>query len=139
MTAPIPRPVPDVDNAPFWEGCREHELRLQRCNGCGTVRFPPRPRCHVCRSGAATWERMSGRGVVHTFTICHPPVLPAYADRVPYNVVVVELAEGPFLVSNLVDAEPEVGAPVEVTWRDVDDKLTLPQFRPATAPRPVTG
>ena len=129
MTNPIPRPVPDVDNAPFWAGCRDHELRLQRCADCGTVRFPPRPRCHECRSAAATWEVMSGRGVVHTFTICHPPVLPAYADRVPYNVVVVELDEGPFIVSNLIDGEPEVGLPVDLCWLDVDEELSLPQVR----------
>jgi uncharacterized OB-fold protein len=129
MTTPIPHPVPDVDNAPFWAGCHDHELRLQRCGDCGTVRFPPRPRCHECRSADAAWEVMSGRGVVHTFTICHPPVLPAYADRVPYNVVVVELDEGPYLVSNLVDGEPDVGLPVEVCWLDVDEELSLPQVR----------
>lgn len=132
MTAPLPRPAPDADNAPFWDGCREHVLRMQRCSDCGAVRFPPRPRCPACRSAGATWEEMSGRGVVHTFTICHPPVLPAYADRVPYNVIVVALEEGPFLVSNLEGAEPEVGLPVEVCWTDVDDELTLPRFRPAT-------
>jgi len=111
MTIPIPRPVPDVDNAPFWAGCRDHELRLQRCADCGTVRFPPRPRCHECRSAAATWEVMSGGGVVHTFTICHPPVLPAYADRVPYNVVVVELDDDPSIrfVGNVVAAAGERG------------------------------
>jgi uncharacterized OB-fold protein len=66
-----------------------------------------------------------------SFTICHPPVLPAYTDRVPYNVIVVRLDEGPYLVSNLIDADPAVGLRVTVTFTDIDDGLTLPQFRPA--------
>jgi uncharacterized OB-fold protein len=67
---------------------------------------------------------------VVSFTICHPPVLPAYADKVPYNVVVVRLDEGPHLVSNLIDADPQVGLRVTVTFTDIDDKLTLAQFTP---------
>jgi uncharacterized OB-fold protein len=70
---------------------------------------------------------------VYSFTICDPPVLPAFAAKVPYNVVVVELDEGPFIVSNLVDCENEeitVGMPVEVCFVEIDDALTVPQFRP---------
>jgi uncharacterized OB-fold protein len=73
-----------------------------------------------------------GTGTVASFTICYPPVLPAFADRVPYNAVVVQLDEGPFMVSNLVDVDNdaiEVGAPVEVIYVDLDDDLSLPQFR----------
>ena len=80
------------------------------------------------------WEKVSGRGVVASYTICYPPVLPAFADGVPYNAVVVELDEGPFLVSNAVGIDNDeiaVGMPVEVTFVDLDDDLTLPQFRPA--------
>ena len=75
---------------------------------------------------------MRGTGTVASFTICYPPVLPAFADRAPYNAVVVQLDEGPFMVSNLVDIDNdaiEVGLPVEVTFVDLDDDLTLPQFR----------
>jgi uncharacterized OB-fold protein len=73
-----------------------------------------------------------GTGTVASFTICYPPVLPAFADRVPYNAVVVQLDEGPFMVSNLVDIDNDaiaVGLPVEVTYVDVGDDVTLPQFR----------
>ena len=75
---------------------------------------------------------MRGTGTVASFTLCYPPVLPAFAERVPYNAVVVQLDEGPFMVSNLVDIDNdaiEVGLPVEVTYVDLDDDLTLPQFR----------
>jgi len=75
---------------------------------------------------------VNGTGTVASFTICHPPVLPAFADRVPYNAVVVQLDEGPFMVSNLVDIDNDaiqVGLPVAVTFVDLDDEVTLPQFR----------
>ena len=78
---------------------------------------------------------MSGTATVASFTICHPPVLPAFADRAPYNAVVVQLDEGPFMVSNLVDVandEIEVGMPVRVTFVDLDEELTLPQFAAVT-------
>jgi uncharacterized OB-fold protein len=129
----FPRPAPTPDEAPFWDACRAHELRLQRCTGCGTFRHPPRPRCPKCRSPEHTWEQVSGRGVIASYTICYPPVLPAFVNRVPYNAVVVELDEGPFFVSNAVGVDDDdlaVGQPVEVTFVDLDDELTLPQFRP---------
>jgi uncharacterized OB-fold protein len=125
-----PRPVLDADNAPFWLGCREHRLLLQRCDECATWRFPPRPRCASCQSASVSWSQASGRGEVVSFTICHPPVLPAYADKVPYNVIVVRLDEGPHIVSNLIDAEPAVGLAVAACFTDIDDELTLPQFHP---------
>ena len=129
----VPRPVPGPVAAPFWEWCRAHELRLQRCTGCGTFRFPPRPRCHACRSAAYTWEPVAGTGTVASYTVISPPVLPAFRDRVPYNAIVVELDEGPFMVGNLLDVANDdlaTGMRVEVAFVDVDDTLTLPQFRP---------
>jgi uncharacterized protein len=127
MTA-HPRPLPDADNEQFWQSCRAHKFLLQRCEDCGRVRFPPRPICARCRSTRTTWQEASGRGEVFSFTICHPPVLPAFADRTPYNVVVVRLDEGPLVVSNLVDAEADVGLPVQLCFVEIDEELTLPQF-----------
>lgn len=126
-----PRPAPGGAAGPFWEGCRVGALHLQRCDECGRWRFPPGPRCPRCRSASTTWARASGRGRLASYTVCHPPVLPAFTDAAPYNVVVVELDEGPFLVSNLLDApeSPSLGAPVAVTFVAVDEELTLPQFR----------
>jgi uncharacterized OB-fold protein len=128
-----PRPAPDAETEPFWAACRRHELRIQRCGQCGAWRFPPRPRCPECRSPDSSWERTSGWASIASWTLCYPPVLPAFAHRVPYNAIVVELDEGPFMVSNLVDyeqADLAVGRAVEVTFTDVDDEFTLPQFRP---------
>jgi uncharacterized OB-fold protein len=127
------RVAPAPEEAPFWEWCARGELRLQRCAGCAQWRHPPRPRCPWCRSAAVEWAPASGRGTVFSWTVCHPPVLPVFADRVPYNAVVVELEEGPLMVSNLVDVgldELAVGMPVEVVFRGLGEQLVLPQFRP---------
>ncbi len=135
----FPRPVPGTEFWPFWEACRRRELRIQRCLECGELRHHPRPYCPGCRSPRFDWALMSGRGRVVSWTICHPPVLAAFADRVPYQAIVVELEEGPFLVSNLLGCELDELAfdlPVQVCFVDVDDELTVPQFAPIPSPRP---
>ena len=93
--APL-RPVPYPDDASegFWEACARHELVIQTCARCGHRRFPPRPMCPRCRSLDSTWERGSGRGRVWSWVVAHPPVIPSFADRVPFNVAVIELEEG---------------------------------------------
>lgn len=132
----IPYPVPNPDNEGFWDACRRGELRLQRCRACGTWRHHPRPMCPACHSLDHEWALASGRGVVHTFTIVHRPTLPAFAERLPYNVVVVRLDEGPYMVSNLVDCPAEairIGLPVEVVFEPLTADITLPRFRPCPA------
>ncbi|MBV8950590.1 MAG: hypothetical protein JOZ99_06930, partial [Actinobacteria bacterium] len=78
----LPHPDPNALEAPFWDACRAHELRIQRCTGCGTLRHHPRPRCPACRSASYDWARVRGTGTVHSWTMCHPPVLPGFAQRV---------------------------------------------------------
>jgi hypothetical protein len=90
--------------------------------------------CAACHSTDATWERVSGRGRVFSYTIVHHPVHPALAERVPYNVVLVELPDAGRvrIISNLVDVAPDdvrVGLEVEVTFEDIDADVTLPRFR----------
>ncbi|MFJ4977598.1 Zn-ribbon domain-containing OB-fold protein [Streptomyces coeruleorubidus] len=103
------RPVTDTDGAPFWEYAARGELRVQACSGCGELRFPPRPCCPHCQSFEAEWRRVSGRGRLWSYVVPHPPLLPGYAELVPYNVVVVELDEAPRirLVGNLVSGPGE--------------------------------
>jgi uncharacterized OB-fold protein len=129
----FPRPATSGDGAEFWEFARRGELRVQRCTQCGLHRYFPRPRCSNCQSASFEWAQCAGTGSVHSYTICHPPVLPAFEAKAPYNVVVVELDEGPFIVSNLVesdDGEIAVGMRVEACFVEIDEELTLPQFRP---------
>ena len=135
MSVSRPLPDPDADSAPFWEAARRGELRVQRCAECGARRHPPRPMCPRCRCMRGEWERLSGRGRIYSFVVCHAPVLPAFQERVPYAVVLVELAEDPGLrlVGNLLDAGPEalrIGQPVQVVFEDVGEDVVLPQWRP---------
>jgi len=97
-------PASDPESAEFWEGTAAGELRVQTCGSCGKLRLPPRPMCPACRSVARTWTTVSGQGTVWSFTVPHPPLLPAYAEIAPYNVIVVEIDEDPTIrfVGNLV-------------------------------------
>ena len=82
----------------------------------------------------AEWIKLGGRGKVYSWTIIYPPVLPAFEDKTPYNVVLVQLDEGIRMVSNLVDCDNdkiEIGMPVEVLFEKVSEDVTLPKFRPA--------
>jgi len=133
----VPKPVPEItpDMAPFWAAARRHELVVQRCTDCGARRFPARDICSRCLSRAAEWVPVSGRGTVFTLAIMHQRVHPGLEP--PYAVVVVELAEGPRLLSNVVGVGPHdvrIGMPVEVVFEDVTPDVTLPKFRPADRP-----
>ena len=136
--------LPDVahpEAAPFWSGCAAGELRVQTCADCGRRRMPPRPMCPWCRSLADRWDAMSGEGRVWSVVIPHPPLLPAYGDQAPYNVVVVELIDDPAIrfVGNVVAAagaslnsvEPHdvaIGDALRVVFSQVADDVWLPQW-----------
>jgi uncharacterized protein len=132
---PLPTPTPET--RPFWEAAKRHELRLPRCRQCGPFFFYPRATCPRCLSSDLEWQAVSGRGTLHTFTIVHrgPRNFPLPS---PYVMAIVELDEGPRMMTNLVDVQPdpetlEIGMPVEVTWADVTPEVTLPHFRPVAA------
>ena len=129
----LPLPVVDSDSAAFWEGCRKGKLLLQCCSSCATFRYPPQPVCATCRSVLFEWVESSGSGAVYSWTIAHHPVHPAVVDRVPYNIVLVELDEGPRLVTNLVDVPGSgihAGMRVKVDYSEVAGGFVLPVFRP---------
>jgi len=132
-TAAIPLPVPNQDNEGFWDGCRRHELRLQRCRQCRMLRHPPRPMCPRCNGTDYEWAEVSGRGVLYSFTVVHGPTLPAFQAQIPYNVAVVQLEEGPFLVTNMVGCTADrirIGMRVVVEFEDLSSTVSLPKFRP---------
>jgi uncharacterized OB-fold protein len=131
LNKPLPRISPD--NQPFWDGCKQHELRLPFCVACGKPHLPPGPVCPFCFADRFDWRRASGRGVVSTWTVLHKDWFPAFKAELPYNVMQVELEEGPRLASNLVGAPNDalrVGLPVEVVFDDVTPAITLPRFKP---------
>ncbi len=134
MSTAYPRPVPAAaDDARFWEFIAAGGFRVQRSTGCPPFRHPPRSVC-ACGERASEWIVSPGHGEVWSFTVIHPPTLPAFSARTPYGAVVVRLDEGVFLVSNLVDCPVEdlaVGMRVELAITTVDGDFALPLFRRA--------
>lgn len=145
-----PRPAINLDNEFFWEGARRHELRIQQCQGCQALHNPPTPRCPDCGSFDQGWIVSSGRGHLYSFAVPRYPQVRGF--RYPVLVGLIELEEGPRLVSNVVGVtrdQLEVGMPLEVCWldshaaqvegeTDARGSITLPQFRPATPARRET-
>jgi len=127
----LPRPRITLDNAPFWAACRRHELALPFCEACGKAHLPASPVCPFCFSDRLAWRAASGYGTISSWVTIHKAWFPSLADKLPYSVVLVELAEGPRLIASLVDQgaiTPAVGDAVWVVFDDVDAELTLPRF-----------
>jgi hypothetical protein len=135
----VDKPLPQIspEMAPFWEAARRHQLVVQRCRGCGALRFPARDICSRCLAREVEWAPVSGRGTIFSYAIMHQVYHPGFADEVPYAVVQVELEEGPRMLTNVVGCPPAeltVGMPVEVVFEDRTPEVTLPKFR-RRAPR----
>ena len=125
-------PTPVGLNAEFYAFLAQGELRVQRCDACGTWRHPPRHRCAACGSADAHWATPAGRGRLFTWTVTHRAVDPAFTP--PYAIVVVELDEGPRLVGNVRGLEPSelaLDLPVVVEIERVTAEIGLLWFRPA--------
>jgi len=134
-TGPIPKPTPETQ--PFWDGTKRHQLVIQHCNDCRRHYFYPRPLCPHCLSRNVEWTPVSGRGRLHTFVINHRPPR-NFPTPAPFIIGIVELDEGPRLMSNIVGvaADPQAvhcDMPVEVLFEDITDAITLPKFRPLAA------
>ena len=128
-----PLPKLNADTRPFWDGCRNHELRFQKCTECGHVRWPPSIICPLCYSDKTEWIRASGRGKVFSFIVYHKAYHPAFKPDLPYVVAIVELEEGPHFLTNIVGCDPgavRCEMPVDVIWEDISKEFCLPKFRP---------
>jgi uncharacterized OB-fold protein len=133
--APKGMPLPGVSRAtePFWQGCAEHKLLVQRCSRCGTHRHAPAPLCANCQSTGYTWEQSRGEGTVYSYMVAAHPVHASLKEQVPYTVAVVKLDDcgGVCITSNLMDTEAaavRIGMRVKVAWEDVGQGMTLPRF-----------
>jgi len=127
---PRPVPVPDPETAPYWEGANEGRLLVQRCTRHGHHQLYPRPHCVVCR-GPVEWREASGRATVYSFTVIRQNMARPFRDLIPYVVALVDLEEGPRLMTNIVDCDPAevaVGAPVRVRFDEVVEGVRLPFF-----------
>jgi uncharacterized OB-fold protein len=127
------RPVPTPETQHFWDGTKAGELRLQRCDDCSKTYFPPRPFCPGCASRKVSAFKASGKAILDSYVIHHRKV-PGFTP--PYAIAVVKLAEGPRMMTNIIDCPqtPEalvLDMAVEVAFVPMDDQITLPLFRPA--------
>jgi hypothetical protein len=132
-----PIPVPTPETRPFWDAARRHELMLPRCRTCGKLHYYPRASCPHCLAGDLAWERVSGRGRLHTFTIVYRGQR-GFPLGEAYVLAMVELDEGPRMMTNLVGVavgleHVRIGMAVEVLFEDVSDTIALPRFQPVEA------
>ncbi|MGK0474308.1 MAG: putative OB-fold protein [Candidatus Azotimanducaceae bacterium] len=128
----LPVPIPTPETAHFWEGTKKGELLLQRCQPCDATYFPPRPFCPSCASREVEVFAASGKATLYSYVINH---LPHPAFDGPYAIAVVELKEGPRMMTNIVDVEqtPEalvLDMPLQVTFETLTEEISLPYFRP---------
>ena len=134
---PRPLPVPTPETQHFWDGTREGELRLQRCAACERVYFPPRPFCPACAHRRVQSFPASGRARLYSYIINHR-AMPNSGFEAPYAIAVVELEEGPRMMTNIVECPQTPDAlildmPLEVVFETVSDEISLPLFRPQSA------
>ena len=128
-------PEADDDSREFFEGARRHELMLMRCLNCSAWRLPSRPRCPDCWSTDTKWERASGRATLYSFAIMHQKLHPWFADQTPYQFAIVELEEGPRIVSDVVGVPVEelrVDMPLNAVFDESSDDVTIVRFAPRT-------
>src|SRR5947209_13068921 len=131
---PKPLPVITEESRPFWEGCRQGKLLLQYCEQCQRYQFYPRLYCMQCGADTPRWVEASGRGTIYSYTIIYQNKSPEFAHDTPYNVAIVQLEEGPRIMSNVVNSDPahlRVDLPVKVVFDSVSETISLPRFMPA--------
>jgi uncharacterized OB-fold protein len=133
MSKPVPRPAPE--SVPFWKAASEHRFELPRCESCRQYHFPPARTCPHCLSTDVVFSAVSGHGKVFSFVIFDRIYHPSFAEEVPYVVALIELDEGPRLISNVVGVAPDevrCEMPVEVFFDDVSETVSVPKFKPRT-------
>ncbi|WP_306320115.1 MULTISPECIES: Zn-ribbon domain-containing OB-fold protein [unclassified Streptomyces] len=135
MSALRPVPVPDAGSAPYWEAAARHTLALARCGRCTAFTLPPDVTCPHCRATDPdfSYEPVSGRGTVRSWTVVRQSSLPGLADEVPFVLVDVELEEqaGLRMVGRLLDGPNtplRVGDRVQVAFEDVEPGVSVPAF-----------
>jgi hypothetical protein len=127
-------PTPDDFTRQWWDAAAEGRLLISRCATCGDVHYYPRPFCPLCGADTVSWEEASGRATLYTWSVVHQNDLPPFNERVPYVAAVVDLAEGPRMMTNVVDCEFDdlrVGMALQVTFLDIGEGFHVPVFRPA--------
>jgi hypothetical protein len=126
-------PTPEADTLEFWEAAKAERLLIRRCGDCGAFSYYPRPFCPTCWSENVHWHEASGDATLYTWSVIHSNDQPIFRDRVPYVAAIVDLAEGPRMMTNIVDTPFEdlaVGMAVRVRFMPISDDFTIPVFAP---------
>ena len=132
-----PVPVASPESTRYWQAAKEHRLLIPRCNACRKFWFPPSQLCPHCLSADTGWEAASGHGTIYSFVVFHRVYHPAFAGEVPYVVAIVELEEGPRMLTNIVGVpvdQVRCNMPVTVVFDDVSREVSVPKFTPRSQP-----
>lgn len=143
MSEAKPKPLPRLTEASkgFWEGCKQHEIRILKCADCGTYHFPPQIMCRACQSTSIEWEKVKGTGTVYSFIIPtnqSPGERPARGFEYPYVVALIELegTGGVRIPSNIIHCDLDevfIGMPVEPEFVKASEEIELPLYKPSAA------
>ena len=130
------KPLPSVvgETKPYWDSCRRGDLVIQKCDDCNKYQFYPRGICSNCWSNNIQWVKSTGRGTIWTYTVTYQNRTLGFAQDVPYILALVELDEGVKMFTNIVECETsnvQIGMPVEVTFVQASNQISVPYFRPA--------
>ena len=139
LERPLPQPI-TPEAKPYWDGLREQKLMLPRCRACQRAFLYPRVLCPFCHGSDIEWVQASGRGKLYSFEIAYQTISKAFKVKPPYVLAMIELEEGPRMMSNLVGIEPDpkriaCDMPVEIVFEKLTDEITLPLFKPAGGAR----
>lgn len=132
-TARFDLPTPDDTTRPWWDAAAEGRFLVVRCMECKEAHYYPRPFCPRCGGERVSWEEASGEATLYTWSVVHQNDLPPFAGKVPYVAAVVDLKEGPRMMTNVVGCEFEdlrVGMALRVEFEDIGEGFQIPVFRP---------
>jgi uncharacterized OB-fold protein len=137
LDRPLPQPI-TPEAKPYWDGLKQGKLMIPKCGDCGVPFFYPRVVCPNCSSRSIGWIQASGQGKLHAFGIAHQSFNKAYKVPPPFVLAMIELDEGPRMLSNLINVHPDpktvkCDMPVEIVFQKLTDDVTIPLFQPARA------
>lgn len=129
-----PLPVPTAWSKPFWEGAKQHKLLLKKCKACGHIDHPPYLYCTSCANeDEYEWIEASGKATLYAYAVNIYGVPFAFMEDLPYVTALVDLAEGPRMISNIVDSDPKElknGMELKVVFEEVTPNVILPKWKP---------
>ena len=132
VSARFDLPMVENENEPFWTAVENRRLLIGSCSDCGEFHYYPRPHCPHCWSDNVEWVDASGKATLYTWSVIYRNDLPPWPQRVPYVAAVVELAEGPKMMTQILESDGSnlsIGMALELDFEALDEELTIAVFR----------